>query len=237
MLSCIHISALPLEKWQRAPSEDVSWVLMLPSNWARSHAPEKYLFPHLARNGMGIPLFNILMNYRNLHRKPQSHTSLTLCRITSRKKHFWVSHRAYGCLWITLSSTHTKIILVFDCIIFESVFTSAPFAFPCEAIAVLVLLLTTTCTVVISITGFLPKPKYSQTPSEQALRDSSKLGGISRRAVFSVFLLAEWVRGSAANQAKAGRPLEQKHRMPRLLQEDVPIFHEVLKKQKHLLLL
>lgn len=95
--------------------------------------------------------------------------------------------------------------------------------------------LTTTCTVIISITGFLPKPKYSQTPSEQALRDSSKLGGISRRAVFAVFLFTKQVRGTAANQAKG--LLEQKNRVPRIIQEVVPICQEVLNKQKHLLLL
>lgn len=88
------------------------------------------------------------------------------------------------------------------------------------------LLLTTTFTVIISMTGFLPKPKYSQTPSEQALRDFSKLGGISRRAVFSVFLFTEQVRHSAANPSKGGRLLEQKYCLPRIIQEDTPICQE-----------
>lgn len=114
-----------------------------------------------------------------------------------------MSHRRNSCLWIILTSNYTIIILVFDCIFLSQVFSSAPFAFPCEAIVVFMLLLTTTCTVVISTTGFLPKPEYSQPTSEQALRDSSKLGGISRMAVFSVLLkthsLSDW---EAAQQTR-----------------------------------
>lgn len=42
---------------------------------------------------MGTPLFIILKNYRKLYRKLLSHTSLTVCRITSRNKCCWVSPR------------------------------------------------------------------------------------------------------------------------------------------------
>lgn len=136
---------------------------------------------------------------RSLHRKLCRY--LTICRITSRKKYCWVSLMGNSCLWIILNSNMHK---NYFSVWLHYFWGSAPFAFPCEATEVFVLLLTTTYTV-ISITGFLPKPKYSQTPSEQVFRDFSKLEGISGRAIFSVFLFAESVKGSAANQAKGSR--------------------------------
>lgn len=80
-----------------------------------------------------------------------------------------------NCPWIIFISNCTKNVLLFECIFLVKFLVLLPLLFPCEATAAFVLLPTTTHTVIISITEFLPKPKHSQTPSEQALRDSSKL--------------------------------------------------------------
>lgn len=101
-----------------------------------------------------------------------------------------------NCPWIIFISNCTKNVLLFECIFLVKFLVLLPLLFPCEATAAFVLLPTTTHTVIISITVFLPKPKHSQTPSEQALRDSSKLGSISRRAVFPVLLFIGTVQQS-----------------------------------------